>query len=320
MSHVIYRPRPLRRGFSLVELLVVIAIITILAGITTPAVQMVRASARRAQCQNNIKQIGNAALQYHTLHSQFPSGYLGPADANGLGTNVRFPSGNPTETQLGVMVQLLPHLDAEVVQREITRIPISIKRTHASDTFWYNNAAAKAAGARKLEVMLCPEVNSSRDTSGTIIASHIYVDGSNPPNIELKSQVDNTLGRSNYLGVAGLMGATQKAPANPLGGIFYNRSAVKQEDIRDGASNTLMFGESLGSMVANQLEYSHTWMGSGIAPSNNGIDKSVPYAFNSAHNGVVFFCAADGAVISINDNIPANILQVRCGIADSTPF
>ncbi len=66
--------RHARRGFTLIELLVVIAIIAVLIALLLPAVQAAREAARRAQCVNNLKQIGLGLHNYHQTSNVFPMG------------------------------------------------------------------------------------------------------------------------------------------------------------------------------------------------------------------------------------------------------
>src|SRR5437016_3586102 len=61
-----------KRGFTLIELLVVIAIIAVLIALLLPAVQAAREAARRAQCVNQLKQLGLAVHNYHSTNDGLP--------------------------------------------------------------------------------------------------------------------------------------------------------------------------------------------------------------------------------------------------------
>ena len=92
-----------RRAFTLVELLVVIAIIAILVALLLPAVQAAREAARRSSCQNNLKQLGLALLNYESALSHLPPGALMKIGATGpeIGANAN--------------VAILPYLEQSAV-------------------------------------------------------------------------------------------------------------------------------------------------------------------------------------------------------------
>jgi prepilin-type N-terminal cleavage/methylation domain-containing protein/prepilin-type processing-associated H-X9-DG protein len=76
---------PSRRAFTLIELLVVIAIIAVLIALLLPAVQAAREAARRAQCVNNLKQLGLAVHNYQEVHNVVPPGRIWLAGQFGCG-------------------------------------------------------------------------------------------------------------------------------------------------------------------------------------------------------------------------------------------
>jgi prepilin-type N-terminal cleavage/methylation domain-containing protein/prepilin-type processing-associated H-X9-DG protein len=106
MSHASHRIRT--RGFTLIELLVVIAIIGVLIALLLPAVQAAREAARRAQCVNNLKQIGLALHNFESAQGAFPRSGEHP---------VTWTDGNTYKTQdyQSAFTLLLPYMEQQQV-------------------------------------------------------------------------------------------------------------------------------------------------------------------------------------------------------------
>ena len=115
------RLSPLRRqAFTLVELLVVIAIIGVLVGLLLPAIQSAREAARRAQCLNQLKQIGTAMQNHVSAYGCFPTGGNTHStkifDYSSGGKNTPGRANGPNQQGLGWAYQILPFLEQNAVK------------------------------------------------------------------------------------------------------------------------------------------------------------------------------------------------------------
>ncbi|WP_165219230.1 DUF1559 domain-containing protein [Aquisphaera insulae] len=222
-----------RRGFTLIELLVVIAIITVLIALLLPAVQSAREAARRAQCTNNLKQIGLALHNYESAINCFP-----PA---GESTWYSDPSGTAS-TQFvdggwNALARLLPFMEGGSSFNALN---------FNAD---YNEATGMnfTGASTVLNVYLCPSATRSPDGGN---------DGVDP-NDPITAIFGRGYGVTDY-------GATCYTDIDPTGTVqapaaatpYRNKKsrvdgALKEgktriAEITDGTSNTMVIGEDAG--------------------------------------------------------------------------
>ncbi len=316
-----------RRAFTLIELLVVIAIIALLMALLLPAIQKVREAANKMLCGSNLRQIAIASHNYHNDYNRLPPGYYGPIPNEQGATSVNC-------QQIGVLTVLLPYLEGDNIFKGLvdtttptSTLPIRLGLSDVTPA-WYLSSTDFTLATSKIKMFLCPS-DTQDSIAGMGVGSHCYNNNTAVYHIAAQALYYGpgfgapvvpaaiNLGRTNYFGCAGASGrGTQTLPLVPFlpvgmnmatfEGIETNRSraTLGQITVRDGTSNTLLFGESTVANypAINQPTIRHfesSWMGGGSLPTVAGMippgSETPYYCFGSRHAAVVQFAFADGS-------------------------
>lgn len=302
----------LAAGFTLVELLVVIAIIGVLVALLLPAVQAARTAARRSQCQNNLKQIGIALLNYESALETLPPG----TKMNSYGD----PEVPIAGVRFGWSARILPYVEQAAAASQID-LEASVA-----------NMGANQGGATLVATYICPASPSENDHWIECCSGFNLGPG---PNDDFRE--------TNYSGVThpfpGFFARTQ--PLSDGAGMLFNYNAVELSDVTDGTSNTLQVGETTGGwgrhpsqgtawigrnwVSWNCMDTSKGINGAGTLPGgrDDAIDpfdgdgsgnRHVEYVnesgFSSFHPGGCHFNHVDGSVAFYEEDVDQMLLGV----------
>jgi prepilin-type processing-associated H-X9-DG protein len=253
----------------LIELLVVIAIIAVLIALLLPAVQSAREAARRAQCTNNLKQIGLGLHNYESSNGVFPPG--------GESTNFSFatPGTQFVDGGYGPLARILPYMEGGA---SFNSMNFSI--------YEYNDALGiNLTGASQVVAsFICPSSTRSPDGGR---------DGTDPNDGGI-SAVTGGYGYNDYgatvytdidpLGQTGLLGSTPATPyRNKLSRVngLLHQSKTRIAEITDGTSNTIAMAEDAGR-DPRYLSPNIQDVYGGVAP--NGVFYATTTAYLAAVN------------------------------------
>jgi len=226
-----------RRGFTLIELLVVIAIIAVLIALLLPAVQSAREAARRAQCVNNLKQIG---LAYHNYLSA--SGNMTPIhfvdNADGSAASPYMCAGCTDNQNWSQHARLLPYMEQSAIYNTINwnfgarwGPGVSGSDPAAGGMYSVINGTALIA---QVASFLCPsDTNPGRAGNSQIIVGQIgapfTATGNYPTNLGL------------HRGYNGWIPNGPAYMSSNWDGAMKNTVSI--ESFTDGTSNTVIFSE-----------------------------------------------------------------------------
>jgi prepilin-type N-terminal cleavage/methylation domain-containing protein/prepilin-type processing-associated H-X9-DG protein len=204
-----------RRGFTLIELLVVIAIIAVLIALLLPAVQAAREAARRSQCVNNLKQIGLALHNYHSVNDTFPmgsgSGMLGAPTVGNYQAKECWAAHGP----------LLPF---------IGEVPLY----NACNFNWSpDEKCNQTVDSTQVKTYICPsDPNATTMTNGD---NGVLTTGNNCYFASIGPTTDIRAGLSN---------SAPTYATVPTTGLFAFQQAKRMAQVIDGTSNSIAFAES----------------------------------------------------------------------------
>ncbi len=284
--------RHFQRAFTLVELLVVIAIIGILVALLLPAVQSAREAARRATCQNNLRQLAVAMHSHHAAHGRFPSGgwgYVWTGDAD-RGSDRRQPG--------GWAFSILPFLEQATLEALGRGEPEAKKRELAAEVATTPIASLNCPSRRALALYPYGGSHEVRNAEPTpLVFKTDYAASAGDlviGNLGPESLADAVNGNYDWANTASATG------------VFYPRSEIRIAKILDGTSQTYLVGEKRCLLKGYDWgDDQHAFLGHGNDTARY-TSLDLPLApdgpqpghkqFGSAHVAGSYFAFADGAV------------------------